>query len=305
MKGFRKFLIVMLLASFALSGCVFRESVQENEVGVLLFKNQVIDVVGAGVITDMRYWADLKVTNIDTLTFSVEDPEVLTSGNQAVGIRITIQGRRRSDAESIRNIYSNWNSIFKNNEALINVVTATAREGIKNSVREFSLTELLDDRNGLALSMTEQLEADAGKYSFEIINVTIENITVDPEYMAVLNQKAVINVETEKELERQKLIKQKADNDKLQAQNDVAVLVEQIKVQQEKTKLELEIATREGKKIAAQYEVYSKNKEAFELEKLLRLKELFGEGTIYFIPQGTDLTTFFNATGVPLLPVER
>jgi len=304
MKGFRKFLVVMLLASFVLTGCVFNEDVKTNEAGVMLVRNEIIKVLPPGIYTNWARFADLKTVNIDTLTFSVEDPEVLTSDNQAVGIRITIQGRRRNDDASVKNIFTNWNSLT-NNDNLVQTVTATAREGIKNSVRDFSLTQLLDDRNGLAMSMTEQLEADAAKYSFEIINVTIENISVDPAYMSVLNEKAIVRVETEKELERQKLIKQKAENDKLQAQNDVAVLVEQTKVQQEQTKLELEIATREGKKIAAQYEVYSKNKEAFELEKLLRLKELFGVGTIYFIPQGTDLTTFFNATGVPILPVEK
>jgi len=304
MKGFRKFLVVMLLASFVLTGCVFNEDVKTNEAGVMLVRNEIIKVLPPGIYTNWAWFADLKTVNIDTLTFSVEDPEVLTSDNQAVGIRITIQGRRRNDDASVKNIFTNWNSLT-NNDNLVQTVTATAREGIKNSVRDFSLTQLLDDRNGLAMSMTEQLEADAAKYSFEIINVTIENISVDPAYMSVLNEKAIVRVETEKELERQKLIKQKAENDKLQAQNDVAVLVEQTKVQQEQTKLELEIATREGKKIAAQYEVYSKNKEAFELEKLLRLKDLFGVGTIYFIQQGTDLTTFFNATGLPVIPVEK
>jgi len=304
MKGFRKFLVVMLLASFVLTGCVINEDVKANEVGVMLIRNKIDEILGAGVYSKWMFWSDLKVMSIDTLTFSVEDPEVLTSGNQAVGVKITIQGRRQGDDASVRNIVTNWSSLMSD-QNLVNVVTATAREGIKNSVREFTLTELLDDRNGLADKMNEQLEKDTSKYSFEVINVTIENISVDPAYMAILNEKAVINVQTEKELERQKLIKQKADNDKLQAINDVEVLGEQIKVQQEQTKLELEIATREGRKIAAQYEVYSKNKEAFELEKLLRLKELFGVGTIYFIPQGTDLTTFFNATGVPILPVEK
>lgn len=302
MKSLKSVLFVIMLLSVLLTGCVFNEDVKANEIGVMLVRNEIKEVLGAGIYTNWAWFADLKTASADTLTFSVEDPEVLTSKNQAVGAVITIQGRRRTDEASVRNIFTNWNSLL-NNDNLIATVSATAREGLKNSVRAFTLTELLDDRNGLATKITEQLELDASKYSFEIINVTVENISVDPEYMEILNAKAVLSVETEKELERQKLIKQKAENDIMQAQFDVTVLNEQTKVQIAQTEFNLEIAAREGKMIEAINKVYMLNPQAFELEKLKLLKELFGVGTVYFIEKGTDLTTFFNSTGANILPV--
>lgn len=302
MNKFRSAMLLVVMLSFLLTGCVFNEDVKANQIGVMLVRNKIDSVLGAGVYTNMGFFSDLKTVSIDTLTFSVEDPEVLTSDNQAVGAVITIQGRRMSDDASIINIVTNWNSLT-NDENLVKTVSATAREGLKNSIRGFSLTQLLDDRNGLANRITEQLELDASKYSFEVINVTVENISVDPKYMEVLNTKAILRAETEKELERQKLIKQKAENDILQAQYDVTVLNEQTKVQIAQTEYDLEIAQREGKMIEAVNKVYTLNPQAFQLEQLRLLKELFGTGTVYFIPQGTDLTSFFNSTGTTILPV--
>jgi regulator of protease activity HflC (stomatin/prohibitin superfamily) len=119
--------------------------------------------------------------------------------------------------------------------------------------------------------------------------------------VAILNEKAALRAETEKELERQKLINQQADNNILEAQKKAEVAAAQLIAEQAQTQVDVEIASREGKKIAAQYEVYSTNLQAYELRRLELMQKFFSDKTTYFfIPEGTDLNAFFNGSGLAI-----
>ena len=86
-------------------------------------------------------------------------------------------------------------------------------------------------------------------------------------------------------------------------QQQALVKEEQLILEVAETLVQLEIAGRRGAVIAEEKEVYSDNPEAFELERLRLMAELFGTGTVYFIPEGTELTSFFNVGGTTVLPV--
>lgn len=301
MKKLNIVVVVSVILSMFLGGCYWNENVEANQIGVQMDKNAIKAVVPAGLYTDMGFWADLRVIDADTFTFKVADPEVLTSDNQAVGIEVAVQARRRSDDASVRNLLTNWATLTDNNN-LIAVISATAKEGMKNGARNFTLSTLLNDRNGLADSMMKQIQIDANKYSAEIVNITIENVSADATYMAILKEKANVGVQTEKALKEQELINQQAKNAILQAENDQRVKEQQLSVQKAETDIQVEIASREGKKIAEQNKVYTTNQEAFELKRLELLKDVVGKGTIYFLPVGTDLTTIFGADG-KLVPI--
>lgn len=283
----------LVLLSIFLQACYIGQDVKANQVAVKLERNEIVGVVNAGVYTSWGFYDEMMVMDADTLTFSVEDLEVLTRDNQAVGVKITIQARRKTDDESVKNIFEKWSSTIDNNK-LIEVISATAREGLKNGVRNYNLSELLNDRNGLGDSMTEQISQDVSKYSVEIINVTVENIAPSPDYMAILADKANITAETEKELERQKLIEQQASNDILQAQKTTEVKLEQVEAEKAITAVEVEIAKREGQVTAASQQVYTDNPQAFMLEQLRLLDAIFDGQTVYYLPEGVDLTTVFG-----------
>lgn len=296
-----KFMSLLVLVSMLLTGCYNAAEVEANQVAAQLRSNAIVGVVGPGVYSDGDFYADIVRLDVNTQTFSVEDPEVLTSDNQAIGLKVTIQARRQRDAESVKNILTNWASLA-DNAVMIETISSTAREGMKNGVRGFTLSSLLDDRNGLASAIQAQLESDAAKYSVEIINVTIENVGPAEAYMAILAEKANLRAETEKELQRQQLITQKANNDILQAEQQTKVELAQVEAEKAKTGVEVEIARREGLKIAAAFQVYIDNPAAYELEKLKRLAAVFGDKTVYFIPEGTDLTTIFGLNGITAFP---
>lgn len=296
-----KLVLFFIVMQLLVSACYWNDEIQPHEVGAQLEENAIKNCVGPGVYTDTGWFADLSKYSVATLTFEVSDPEVATSDNQLVGIVITIQARRNSDCDSVKAFLSNWAHLIDDNN-LISTIDATAKEGLKNGARQFTLSQLLDDRDGLALAITEQLKEDALKYNTDIINVTIENVVIAPEYADVLQKTAQLKAEEDFQRRRQSLIEQQAKTDLFERQQAQLVLTEQLKVEQAQTEVEIEIARREGEKILVSYQVYLDNPAAYNLEMMLRLKDVFGAGTVYFIPEGTDLTTFFNTGGMLPIP---
>jgi hypothetical protein len=243
----------------------------------------------------------------------VEDPEVLTRDNQAVGVKITIQAVRKSDRESVENIFTRWNSI-RDDQNLINTISATAREGMKVGTRNYTLSQLLDNRSGitnaegntagLADDIQAALEEDVAKYSVEIINVTVENIAPSAQYMEILSQTANLTAQTEQEKRRQELINQQAANNILEQQKRVEVAEAQLLAEQAETSVQVELAERKGEVIAAQNAVYSLNPQAYELERLRLLKEVLGDKSVFYLPSDAILTLLQNfGSNVAPLPV--
>ena len=311
-QAIRKF-VVGTLAMLMLTGCVFNDEVGTNQMAVRLYKNNIEQVVGPGVYTQwFCFWCDLKSMDIDTLTFPVEDAEVLTKDNQAVSVKITIQARRKADDVAVKNIFTNWSTLTVN-EQLINTISATAREGMKVGTRKFTLTDLLDERSdvsevagentklGLAGEIRKAIEEDAAKYSVEIINVTVENIGPSAEYMGILGQTANLNAEIDKSKREQELIKQKALNNILEQESRVTVAQAQLEAERAETEVQVEIAERAGEIITASNQVYTDNPQAFELERLRLLKDVLGD-KVMFLPSDAVLTLLQGAGGVLPLP---
>lgn len=286
-------LLVMAIVLMSTSGCYWWRSVKTDEVGAKVQSNRVEQCVPSGIYTNARLFSKLRTVSVATITFEVEDPEVATADNQLVGVRITIQARRKGDCDSTKAFLTNWTQLL-NDAVLKDTIDATAREGIKNGTRGFTLTQLLNDRNGLSTAITEQLKLDAGKYATDIVNVTIENIALDPQYVKQLQETAQLKAQEDFQIRRQGLIEIQAETDLFERQQAQLVLAEQLLVEQAQTAVDVEIATREGKKTLARQEVYLQNEKAFELEKLRLLSDILGKGTTYFLSEGTDLTLFMD-----------
>lgn len=303
----RKFSIVVVLGFLAIfaAGCYWNADVEANEVGVRMSRNAIQNCVTPGVYTDMGFFSELKAINRGTVTFSVEDPEVASKDTQTMGVRITIQARRLEDCDSITNLLTNWPTLI-NDQTMIDTISATAREGMKNGVRSMTAMQLLDDRNGLADAIRSQLTLDVQKYNVEIINVTVENIAPSVEWIKTYQDKANLQAETEKELQRQNLIKQQGANAQLEQEQQTLVYNKQLDTEKAKTLVDVEIASREGKKTAAAQEVYSQNPEAYDLKRLELLAKIFGDkAVIWMLDKTVNLNTLFSKDGTPqtVIPV--
>lgn len=297
------FFLLLAMSAVVLTGCFLNDDVATDQTGVIVDGGEIKSCVGPGVYSDGGYFTDLREVSNATLTFEVNDPEVATKDSQLVGISVTIQARRNNDCDSLTNLLTNWSALTAD-DPLIAVISATANEAMKVGARQFTLTQLLDDRNGLATAIKDALEADAGKYSTTIINVSIKNVALDPKYAEVLQQKALLTAQIETALREQDLIKQQAANDTLAQEQKTLVLLAQLDTEKAQTAVQVEIATRAGKVVEAANNVYLINPAAFELERLNRLKEVLGDkAVIYFVNENTDLTLLLSNIAGGVLPV--
>lgn len=299
----KKLVFLFMILSVALTGCFLNDDVQTDQSGVIVDGGKIKSCEGPGIYTDWNFFTDLREVSNATLTFEVADPQIATKDSQLVGISVTIQARRDSDCDSLTNLLTNWPALTAD-DPLIAVISATANEAMKVGTRQFTLTQLLDDRNGLSTAIKDALEIDAAKYSTTIINVSIKNVDLDPKYAEVLQQKALLTAQIEAALREQDLIKQQAANDTLAQEQKTLVLLAQLDTEKAQTAVQVEIATRAGKVVEAANNVYLINPAAFELERLNRLKEVLGDkAVIYFVNENTDLTLLLSNIAGGVLPV--
>ena len=292
------FLVLFSMLSFA---CSPWQTIKPDEVAVELDGGQFLRCVPPGVWSSWRWFGGFQRVSTNTLTFEVSDESVATKDTQSVSLDVQIQARRRGDCDSTQNLIKNWSSLL-DDAKLQEVISSTAGEGMKTGTRQYTLTQLLDDRDGLATAIRSALEADADQYSVDIVNVTVKNVGIGGDYEKVLEEKALLTIQIETELKRQDLIKQQAANDRLAQEQKTSVLQAQLETERAQTEVQSEIASRDGKLIEARNAVYELNEKAYELERLRLLKDVLGDkAVVYFIPQGTDLSVFLTNPGQPLV----
>lgn len=308
--------LLLLLLPFLLSACYFNEQVDADKIGVKLNEGRIESCVGPGVYSDGGFFADLKHVNIGTLTFDVQDPSVATKDTQIVGMLVTVQARRKSDCESVTNLLTNWPALTDDGQ-LQATISATTNEAIKVGVRGMTLEQLLNDRNGLSSAIIAALTEDAGKYSVEIVNVSIKDVDLDDQYEAQLKTNAQYTAKVEEAKRQAELALIEAQRNQQQAvaaaeteritqEQRALTLKAQLDAEKAQTAINIEIAQRAGAEIAAKNAIYLENPQAFELERMRLLQGVLGDkSVVYFVPEGSDLTLFLTQTGTPLVPVGK
>jgi len=291
-------IVVLFAIAVALTGCFFNEPVGQDQQAVKLDGGKFVECVGSGIHTDLGPFADLVQISSRTINFLVSDPQVATKDSQLVGVELAVQVRRKTDCESMQSILRNWPSVIDNDDSMRLLVEPATLEAIKVGTREFSLDELLNDRNKLADGIRGSLIDDAGKFSSEIVNVQVKNVQIDDNYAQLLQQKANLTAEREVKVRQQEIIRQDASNQQLEQTQQAETYRKQLEAEKAKTDIEVEIAKREGSVIAAQNQVYSLNPQAFEIKRLELLAKVLGDkATMYFIPQGTSLSVLLGQIG--------
>jgi hypothetical protein len=287
-----------------MSGCVLNEQVSTNERAMWVDGGNATECVGPGIYTNLSTFIDLVQIRNDTMNFVISDPEVATSKSQLVGVEVAVQVRRRTDCDSMRGILTNYPAIRDDDNAVLSLITPSVAEGMKNGVRKFTLDELLSDRNGLSDSIRESLEADANKFYLEVIGLQVKNVALAPEYAKLLQETANLTAQRDLKLKEQDVIKQTAANSQFEQEQRALTLSKQLDAEKKQTEIEVEIATREGKKTEASQKVYAQNSQAFELEKLRLMQKMFSDKTIYFLPMGTDLSLLWGNNSVVPVPAQ-
>lgn len=286
--------LVLLCMPFVLCSCYFNKTVESSEVGIKMSDGvKISEVVGAGRYTDLGWYAEMKTMDTSAKQVSLVINDVSTSDKQTVSIEILAEVSRKSDEESVKTIWVNYNAAAKKDEQLIKLV----QDLLRSPVNKVSTTMTVDEMLGVDETSDKTratMEADiaailrpvleARGISLNTLNVM--NIGVDPQYQAKLQEKSTAAIEIE-------LAEQKAKQ-----------LEKQLEQEKAQTEIDLEKARRANLVAEEEAKVFEESAEAYELKRLELMKDMLDESDkIYFIPEGADITLFLGSgdSGVPMV----
>src|SRR5215203_6720813 len=83
------FVVLLVAFSFTSNFFYFFERVSASEVGVQFVSGRIRDVVGPGVYSDAGLFVDMERISIQSVAFSVSDPELITKDKQRIGVVVT------------------------------------------------------------------------------------------------------------------------------------------------------------------------------------------------------------------------
>ena len=284
MKKRISLVLVLVVAMFSMCSCYWRAEIEANEVGLMMDDGvSVSSVVGAGRYTDMGYYADIVSMDISTKKIVLTIEDVSTSDKQTVGLEVLAEVARKSDEQSVRNLWMNYNAVAKKDDQLSSLV----QDLLRSPVNKVSTQMTVDEMLGVADS--DKTRATMESDIFTLLSPLLEsrgialktfqvmNISVDPQYQAKLQEKSTAAIEIE-------LAEQKAKQ-----------LEKQLEQEQAQTEIDLEKARRANLVAEEEAKVYETSKEAYELKRLELMKDMLGESDkVYFIPEGTDITLFLG-----------
>lgn len=300
-------MFVMLAAVSA--GCYWNEQVNTNQVGAQTEGGKIVAVVGSGLYSG-GINAELTQINCDALNVPYENASVATAENQSVAIKATIivlrdcgtYGGGSPNEANVKELLSNWNKVALDDAELSATVVASAGQGVKAGVHEYTLEQLLADRNGLAAKIESSLNENL-KFPVRVISVQVNDVDPDDSYMAILQEKANLKAATDKAIQEQTFIKQTAANAKLQQDQNAEVSKAQLAAEQAITAVELEKARREGARIAATFDVYKTNPAALELRRLELLQKVVGDKATFWFLQPDQVVNLFTGQTNGVTPV--
>ena len=291
----KKFLLILLIviALFSTTGCYYNKKIGSNEVGLKMDDGVTISqVVGSGRYTNLGWYAGITPIDTSSKTAIWEDYDVWTSDKQVVGFTASITYARKSDEESVRKMWKEYNAAAKDNVELSNLIASRIPRIVKQVSTQMTLDEMLGiadsdkNRTTMQVEIEKLLSAELDSCGVELIDFGVNNISVDPQYQAKMQEKSTAAIEIELAEQRAEQLSKQLDQEKAQ------------------TEIDLEKARRQNLVAEENAKVYEVSEEAYELEKLRIMKEMLKEtDKVYFIPEGSDISMFFNNgnTSVPVI----
>lgn len=284
---------MIIAALFSTTGCYYNKKIDSNEVGLKMNDGVTIsEVVGSGRYTNLGWYAGITPIDTSSKTAIWEDNDVWTSDKQVVGFTASITYARNSDEESVRRMWKEYNAAAKDNEELSRLISSRIPRIVKQVSTQMTLDEMLGiadsnkNRTTMQLEIEKLLSAELDSCGVKLIDFGVNNISVDPEYQAKMQEKSTAAIEIELAEQRAEQLSKQLDQEKAQ------------------TEIDLEKARRQNLVAEENAKVYEVSEEAYELEKLRIMKEMLKEtDKVYFIPEGSDISMFFNNgnTSVPII----
>ena len=249
--------------------------VGENQIGIVLDESRVVDVKQSGIYSDpFNKWADVINIKIEGIQFCAEDPEVLTKDKQRIGLRVC--GTVHRPNANHKNVYlDNWSQyrgFYTSDEALVGITnpdTQQASGGLMSELAYQSMKVCVGDKNfeeavvgssrdDLRVCINDEMNKLALNYGgLEVRNLTVPNVIIGEQVQGLLDQITQAKFETSRS--EQQALKAKAEADRLLAERQGEIRVEQGQIQ-EKRRQEAITADLERQSLEAQAAVIDAQK---------------------------------------------
>jgi regulator of protease activity HflC (stomatin/prohibitin superfamily) len=274
--------LVVLFSIYNQHAYVF-ERVEEQEVGVRFRSGRIVEIVGPGVYSDVALFADLKRVSSEAVSFSVEDPEVITADRQRVGLRVSGDVFRPGVArsEELRSLWASYQNLFLSDDALRTRVIDLALQAMKSCVgdRTFNDSVIGASRDDLRICIDENLSELAADLGLEVKNVTVPNVILSEEVQASLD--AITKSRLDTELAQQDAIKAREQSAADQAREEGAIRV-QLARQQEEVRQKTILSQLERERLEAERSVIEaeKSNDLFSAQQDLEINQVRAEAAL-------------------------
>jgi hypothetical protein len=164
--------------------------VDANEIGIRLIGGVYQETLGPGTYTDGTMFADLVNVDIKRLDFSGEDPEVLTSDLQRLGVTVSGTVARPGIGVMTAELWSQYREVYLNEDALRSRMSVLSQQAMKVCVgqRTFEEAAVGENRNGLTDCIDVQLSALAQPFGLDVNNVSVPNVIISAAVQASLDK---------------------------------------------------------------------------------------------------------------------
>jgi hypothetical protein len=277
--------VVILLVVLGIGNqhAYFMTRVDQQEVGVRFRGGRIVEVVGPGVYSDVALYADLKKVSSEAVSFSVEDPEVITSDRQRIGLKVSGDVFRPgvADAEQLQQLWPLYQGLYLSDEALRTRVNDLALQSMKVCVgdRTFNDNVIGTARDEVRICIDEAIDALVSGIGLTVKNVTVPNIILSVEVQASLD--AITKSRLDTELAQQDAIKarQQAAADQAREEGEVRV---QLARQQEEVRQKTTLSELERAQLVAQRAVIEQQKsnDLLSAQKDLEINEAQAEAAL-------------------------
>ena len=259
------------------------QRVNPGEIGVMERGGQIVNVVGPGIYSDLGLYVKLQIYSTEAYQFTVDDPELITSDSQRIGV--TVAGSMfRPDftkADRIADLWSKYRPIYIDDNALQAVATNLSAQAMKVCVgnRPFRESIIGTARDDLRNCIDDELSDLAEPYGLDVSNVTVPNVLLSEEVQSLLDSITKSRLETEKAQQDQ--LKATAQGLAAQAEQEAAIRVEQSRIQEEtKQKTFLAELTRERLNAERAVIEAQKSNDLLSAQKDLQINQAIAEASI-------------------------
>src|SRR5574339_717168 len=228
--------VILAIIGLAIVGAVIQsfwyfEVINNDEVGIAIEAGQISGIKQPGIAYDLGLFVELVKVKTSAVAITVDDPELITSDKQRIGLQVTADVFRPHETELVTSNYARYRGIYTDDDSLQQRMTAFTLQAMKVCVgdKKFDEAVIGSGRDALRSCIDDELSALSEPLGLEVRNVAVPQVTISPEVQAALD--AIVQSRLLTEKAKQDVEKAQQESLAQQAVEEGRIRVEQSKLQ--------------------------------------------------------------------------